>query len=231
MELSPAVIESSIVGAVKAYKRVTTDAVITTTESSVRVLVVDDHGPTRELLHTYLAGRGYRVKAAATADEVLAEDELDVVVLDVGLGPDSGWDLAAKLAARTPEVALIFLTGLGGIEHKAFGFELGAEDYLVKPVTLSELDMRLTVAIRNLLARRAASGYDDAGTNVPITHREREVLEAVSRGTTNKAIAFELGISERTVKFHLASLMRKHAVKTRTALVAVAGRAPVPLDR
>jgi DNA-binding NarL/FixJ family response regulator len=216
---------------VKAYRHATTEAVVAKTEASLRVLVADDDGPTRELLRAYLTGRGYRVTAAATAEEALRETEVDLVVLDVGLGQDSGWDLATKLSARMPEVAIIFLTGLGGIEHKAFGFELGAEDYLVKPVALSELDMRLTVASRNLRARRAAAAFRTARPSVPLTSREREVLEVVSRGASNKVVASALGITERTVKFHLASLMRKHGVKTRTALVAAAGTPPVPSDR
>lgn len=117
-----------------------------------RILVVEDEKNVGATLVERLKREGFHVDWATTfADASLAADEKehDLAVLDVGLPDGSGFDLAAAIRSRKPELPILFLTAFGSPDDRVRGLELGAEDYVVKPFHLQELVLR----IRNVLKR------------------------------------------------------------------------------
>jgi DNA-binding response OmpR family regulator len=129
----------------------------TSEQDHFRVLVIEDDPASRTLLTSFLTVRGYQVREARTGEEAIElAAGCDVALVDVGLPDMDGWELAEVLRRELPELPLVFVTGWSDREHLLLGFELGAQDYVVKPVDLEELDARLKVVTlrarpRNLL--------------------------------------------------------------------------------
>jgi len=120
----------------------------------VTVLVVEDDPHSRALLVHFLGSRGYRVlEAALGADAFDLAHRAEVVLLDVGLPDVDGWHVAEVLRRDLPDLPVIFVTGASDVADKLLGFDLGAEDYLVKPYDLTELEARLRVVVRRSRAR------------------------------------------------------------------------------
>ena len=125
---------------------------------SENLLVVDDDEDIRELLHTYLSGVGYTVLEAADAKAlraVLASHPVDLILLDQRLPDADGLVLARELRADS-DVGIIIITGFGQPVDRILGLELGADDYVAKPVDLRELLAR----IRSVLRRRSPRPAD-----------------------------------------------------------------------
>lgn len=129
---------------------------------SEHLLVVDDDGDIRELFRTYLSGMGYVVLEAAdaaTLREVLTARPVDLILLDQRLPDADGLALARELRSAS-DVGIIIITGYGQPVDRIVGLELGADDYVAKPVDLRELLAR----IRSVLRRRTPrpQGVDEA---------------------------------------------------------------------
>jgi two-component system, OmpR family, response regulator MprA len=117
----------------------------------MRVLVVDDHADTRKLLVRSLERASYGVKAAAScadAEAAVGHGEFDVVVLDVMLPDGSGIDLCGRLRAGKLRTPILLLTARGEVRDRVAGLDAGADDYLVKPFALRELQARLRALLR-----------------------------------------------------------------------------------
>ena len=206
----------------------------------IRVLVADDHGVVREGIRRVLSGEpGFEViaEAANSTDAMALAETLrpDVAVLDISMPGESGLRLAARLRAQLPEVRVLMLSMHDHPEYVLESVRAGAHGYLLKDTAAAELRQairavdegeafysppvarRLSDAVRGELARERRTS--DLGT---LTQREREVLQGIARGWTNKAIAVELGISHRTVETHRESLMRKLRIKTVAGLTRFA---------
>lgn len=130
-----------------------------------RVLVIEDEGDLAEVLRYNLAAAGFDVALAARGGDGLrqaAQVTPDLVLLDLMLPDVSGTDVcrALKADARTRHVPVIILTAKGEEIDRVVGFELGAEDYVVKPFSVRELTLRVQAVLR----RTAARGADDAAT-------------------------------------------------------------------
>lgn len=127
-----------------------------------RIAVVDDDREIREMLADYLGTAGHNVRVAgdARALEALlaAGDAPDLFLLDVGLPGQSGLDLARDLRARF-DPGIIILTGAGDLVDRVVGLEIGADDYIAKPVELAELAARIAAVLR----RRPAAAATAAG--------------------------------------------------------------------
>jgi len=125
--------------------------------NQTRILVVDDSKLAAKMVADLLSAKGYQVATAYSADEALAKLRLKVIepphliVSDVMMPGKSGYDLCRELRTdpATASIPIILLTARGGITEKVAGFEAGADDYLVKPVEPTELELR----IKALLAR------------------------------------------------------------------------------
>jgi FixJ family two-component response regulator len=185
------------------------------------VIIVDDDAAVREALSELILSAGFQPVSFASTREVLnAVDILDspgCLILDVHMPGASGLQLQHHLAESGIAKPIIFLTGHGDIPMTVQAMKAGAVDFLTKPVSDQTLLDAVIAGIALDGARRAEAIVvkrilERLGT---LTHREREILrEVVTRGRLNKQIAFDLGISEVTVKLHRANVMRKMEVRT-----------------
>ena len=204
-------------------------------ETPIRVLVVDDHAVVREGIRHILEGEpGFAVVGeagnAADALRLAAERRPDVVVLDVSMPGESGLRVAPKLREAAPEARVLIMSMHDNAEYVREGVRAGASGYLLKDSAAAELRLAVravhaggssfsTPAALGLSgggeSPRADGGRGDGAPSLDVlTAREREVLDGIARGLTNKEIAGELGISHRTVETHRESLMRKLGIRT-----------------
>ncbi|MBB4226626.1 FixJ family two-component response regulator [Rhizobium mongolense] len=175
----------------------------------------------REALSELILSAGFQPVSFASTREVLnAVDILDspgCLILDMHMPGASGLHLLHHLAESGIAKPIIFLTGHGDIPMTVQAMKAGAVDFLTKPVSDQTLLDAVIAGIALDGAWRAEAivvkrNLERLGT---LTPREREVLrEVVTRGRLNKQIAFDLGISEVTVKLHRANVMRKMEVRS-----------------
>ncbi|HXD65288.1 MAG TPA: response regulator transcription factor [Solirubrobacteraceae bacterium] len=211
----------------------------------IRVLVVDDHAVVREGLRTFLQLQdGIEVVGeAADGEQAVAratELEPDVILMDLVMPQLDGIGAMRELRRRSSASRVIVLTSFLDDERLMPALEAGAAGYLLKDVEPAELARAVrsacadealidpTVASRLLHtlsgdrggARNARSTNDSIEN---LTRREREVLELIALGHSNKRIALELGVAEKTVKTHVGHMLAKLGVADRTqaALLAV----------
>lgn len=138
----------------------------------MRLLVVEDEVQLRNVIALTFQDLGYAVDTAAdgaAADRLLQECEFDLVVLDLGLPRLDGLEVLRRLRRRRKETAILILTARHRVAERIHGLDLGADDYLVKPVALGELEAR----VRALLRRHAKSGAILEAGRVRVDTRER----------------------------------------------------------
>jgi DNA-binding NarL/FixJ family response regulator len=176
------------------------------------------------------------VGTAATGAEAVAlaaREHPDVMLLDLELPELDGVAVLRRLAADGTRVRVLVFTVFDTDERIIAAVEAGAAGYLLKGAPRADLfaAVRTVAAGGSLLAPVASSAVlrrmrGETPANGPsLTPREREVLDALARGLGNKQIATQLGVSERTVKFHVSSLFEKLGAGNRTEAVAIAARA------
>jgi DNA-binding NarL/FixJ family response regulator len=199
-----------------------------------RILVIDDDAKLRQHYIELLKLEGYEVWEARNGREGVErarKDVPDLVLCDITMPEMNGHRVLETLRAepRTAHVPFVFLTGWSERDDVRTGMNLGADDYLTKPVVPDEL----TAAIRSRLRRAEAAapaarrpGNREATPaeleSLGLTPREAEVLFWVARGKTNDEIATVLGIGLTTVKKHLESTFMKLGVENRTTAAAMA---------
>ena len=188
-----------------------------------RILCIEDDSETAALIAEELTDRGYEVGVAYNGRDGLAailRAAPDLVLADVSMPVMSGFDLLERLIAHEPRFArmpFVFLTALADHDNELKGWQLGADDYLTKPV---DFDV-LAAVIESRLRRVARSALWPK--RIALGERERETLTWAARGKTFAEIGQILGLSRRTVEFHLDNARRKLGVPTRTqALVKAA---------
>lgn len=178
------------------------------------VILVDDDASVREGLSELILSAGLQPVCFATTRELLDSDALEspgCLILDVRMPGTSGLALQDHMARVGNTKPIIFLTGHGDIPMTVQAMKAGAVDFLTKPVRDQTLLDAVLAAIDLDAARRAEAEVvrRNAERLATLTPREREVLHEVARGRVNKQIAFNLGISEVTVKLHRGNVMRK----------------------
>ena len=178
------------------------------------VLIVDDDEEIRFALRELLLSVGLDACCFGSTQELLHADlpaRPGCLILDVRMPGASGLDLQQHLAASGNTRPIIFLTGHGDIAMTVQAMKAGAVDFLTKPVRDQALLDAVAAAIEKDLAQRTSAErvrrYVDRYAT--LTPREREVLREVVNGRLNKQIAFDLGISEITVKLHRGNATRK----------------------
>lgn len=200
------------------------------------VLVVDDDDDVRASLCELLESVGIAAVGLGTARGLFETDLLDspgCLILDVRMPGLSGLALQEQLKARGDSKPIIFLTGHGDIPMTAQAMKAGAVDFLTKPVR----DQTLLDAVSIALAADARQRAENRSRRqvlelyATLTSRERQVLKAVAQGRLNKCIAFDLGISEVTVKLHRGSMMRKMGARAVADLVRAWQSLPVEVQR
>jgi len=184
------------------------------TEKQPIVIIVDDDSTVREALSELILSAGFQMACFASTRELLDGGALDspgCLILDVRMPGASGLDLQHHLVESGNAKPIIFLTGHADIPMTVQAMKAGAVDFLTKPVRDQTLIDAVNAAIAVDARRRAESAITERNAERfrTLTPREREVLYEVARGRVNKQIAFDLGISEVTVKLHRGNVMRK----------------------
>lgn len=194
------------------------------TDSPVAILV-DDDAEVRDSLEELLNSVGIDTMSFSSTQEVLdavLPDRPGCLVLDVRMPGLSGLDLQHLLSSKGIQTPVVFLTGHGDITMSVQAMKAGAVDFLTKPVRDQTLLDAVSAAIAADLARRAAATVSNKNMALyeTLTPREREVLRFVVSGAMNKQIAFDLGISEITVKLHRSNMMKKMNARSLTHLLS-----------
>jgi two-component system, NarL family, response regulator YdfI len=206
----------------------------------IRLLVADDHMIIRDGLRLIFETNDdfEWVGEAADGAEALrlaAELQPDVILMDLRMPGMDGLTAIERLQSEQPHIAVVILTTYNEDDMLLRGLRAGARGYLLKDTGRVALFDAVRAAargetllsqdiIQRLLAHSATTGQPKRPVPSPLdlTARELEVLEAVARGDRSKEIAYHLGITERTVKAHLASIYNKLGVDSRAAAIAVA---------
>lgn len=199
------------------------------TSPAETVCIVDDDPSVLKAMARLIGTAGYRVKtyerASAFLDSRLPRGP-KCLVLDLRMPGLGGLDLQRELAARGLILPVIFLTGHGDVPSSVEAMKAGALDFLTKPVR----GAALLEAVRSALEKDKARLKTQRELNVirsrieTLTSREFEVLRWVISGLLNKQTAFEIGISEKTVKFHRAMVMQKMKANSVAELTILADR-------
>jgi FixJ family two-component response regulator len=197
------------------------------------VFIVDDDVSVRESLEPLILSAGWQPESFASAEDFLARPRIggpSCLVLDVSLPNLNGLDLQTRIVDRT-DMPIIFITGHGDVPTSVQAMKAGASEFLTKPFGNDVLETAINQAIER--SRTALAHEAELRTlrdcHASLTPREREIMALVVSGLLNKQIAFELGISEITVKAHRGRVMRKMQVDSFADLVRVAGTLDVSL--
>lgn len=196
-----------------------------------QVLLVDDNS---KYLKDALPFYGYEVTVAYDGVQALKElanasNKFDIVLLDVMMPNMNGWDTlkAIRKNEKIKHLPVIMLTAVNEDQKMVTGLKIGADDYIVKPFVLPNLLARMEAVLRRSVRQKELS-QDVMQTQVPIdllTSKEKEVLQMVAKGESNKQIADKMFVKEVTVKTHLNSIFKKLKVANRTQAVLLAMQA------
>ena len=189
----------------------------------IRVLLIEDHFLTRMALHSVFAGHEdiIIVGEAADGEQGIAMHRAllpDVVVLDLRLPRISGFEVIKMLRKERTPARIVVLSNYQGSEDIYRAVQAGAMAYLTKDVSGEEVINAIQSVYRHLryLPRVALDRLAERMPALELTPREREVLLCITQGRSNREIAEELGIAEKTVRIHVSSMLGKMGVRDRT---------------
>jgi DNA-binding NarL/FixJ family response regulator len=215
----------------------------------IRVVLADDHAVVRKGIREFLEDAGDIVVVAEAADgqaalDAIRADKPDVAVLDIQMPRRTGIEVTRAVRDERLQVGVLVLTAYDDDPYVQAVLEAGANGYVLKNASSEEIIQAVhtvregQMALDPAIARKLVSRWMGAGqasqqpAQAHPSPREMDVLRLVARGLTNKAIAAQLKISERTVQGHIASLFDKLDVSSRTeAVVRASQRGWVSLDR
>ncbi len=185
--------------------------------------IVDDDQAIRQSVGQLLVTEGFVVKVYASADDFVATAPADVagcLITDVRMPGMTGIELLAFVREKRLPLNVILLTGHADVPMAVLATKKGAVDVIEKPFRADAL----MSAVRSALAepprpRTEAGGGEARERFATLTRREGDVLDRLVQGLQNKVIAYELGISYRTVEIHRGRIMRKSGVRSLSELV------------
>ncbi|MFG1361228.1 response regulator FixJ [Xanthobacter pseudotagetidis] len=199
------------------------------TETAV-IHVIDDDDAVRQSLAFLLATVGYQVKEHPSAQSFVdaglpaTDAAAGCIITDVRMPEMTGIDLLQHLKDKGSTVPVVVITGHGDVPLAVTAMKLGAADFLEKPFD----DVAIIDVVKSALARREQTHQHDAMREevaervAALSQRERQVLELLVAGQANKMIAYDLGISPRTVEVYRANVMTKMKAQSLSELVRMA---------
>ena len=196
----------------------------------IRLMVIDDHEIVRSGMVRMIRGTEIQLIAESNSGENILEGiaqyHPDVILLDVRMESGDGLTALGRAKVEYPKIPVLMLSTYDNPTYVARAVALGASGYLSKSLDREQIIEAILnahkggnswtrVALRRV-AGALATPRIAADVDVPLTHRESEVLEQLAEGLTNKEIAMSLGISYETVKEHVQHILRKIGVSDRT---------------
>jgi RNA polymerase sigma factor (sigma-70 family) len=192
------------------------------------VYIVDDDPAVCPALSGFLASHGYTVREFTSAEDFLKtinHGAQGVLVLDYHLGRMSGLELQTELAARGNEWPIIFISGRGDVPTSVKAMKQGAVNFLEKPFHNRELLENLREAFLHAEQSRQERTVRRAIEErcKRLTPREKEIMQYLVSGVSNKKLAARLGVSNRTVEVHRSRIMAKMNADSLASLVRMTG--------
>jgi DNA-binding NarL/FixJ family response regulator len=196
------------------------------TEARKKILCIDDDRAVAEMIAEDLASRGFDVAVAHDGHEgfvAILKTMPDLVLCDINMPVMSGFEVLERLNALAPRlgrIPFVFLSALADRDSELRARRLGADDYITKPIDFDMLEMIIN-------ARLAGVARNEVWPKlVTLNDREIEALTWVARGKTSAEVADVIGLSKRTVDFHLDNARLKLGAATRTeaAIKAAIGK-------
>lgn len=188
------------------------------------VFVVDDDDAVRDSLRMLLKSAGLPVKDFAGAAEFLESydsEQSGCLVLDIHMPGVNGLQLQDELRRRGAPIPIIFITGHGDVPIAVQAMKQGAVEFLQKPFNDEDLLTSIRKAFERDLEDRSQHQHSSEAREcyATLTPREKQVMEKVAAGLSSKQIAYELGISQRTVEIHRGAVMHKMNADSVASLV------------
>jgi len=207
----------------------------------IRVVLADDHAVVRKGIRQFMEEAGEIAVVAEAADgeaalEAIRREKPDVAVLDIQMPRRTGIEVTRAVRDERLPVGVLVLTAYDDDPYVQAVLEAGANGYVLKNASSDEIVQAVhtvhegQMALDPVVARKIVSRWMSAGQTPPEpaetrpTPRETQVLKLLTRGFTNKAIAAQMKISERTVQGHIASLFDKLGASSRTEVVVRAAQ-------
>lgn len=206
----------------------------------IRVLIADDHGIVRSGIRSLLEQmEGLQVVAeAADGLEALRLVKLhrpDIAILDIGMPGLNGVEATARLTKQFRRTRVIILSMHASEEHVCQALRVGASGYVIKDATTTELELAVRAVARaetylspsiseHVLVSYSQRTQDESELTIPLTSRQREILQLVTEGHTTREIAERLHISTKTVEAHRAHIMKRLNIRDVAGLVRYAIR-------
>ncbi|MDF0489953.1 response regulator transcription factor [Sphingomonas sp. H39-1-10] len=200
------------------------------------IVIADDNVDQREAMEELFDSVAIETLTFANARVLLDSplpDRPGCFILDVRMPGPSGLDLQAQLVEKGQLMPIIFVTGHGDVPMSIRAIKAGAFDFKTKPVRDQDLLDAATTAIEADRSRRAIHrvAQDSLARFSSLSARERQVLELIVGGSLNKQIAYELGVTEVTIKLHRGNVMKKMGVRSIAELVRMWDHIPSPFRR
>lgn len=212
---------------------------VSTSGATIRLLLVDDHEVVRVGLRTLFSAAGHFeiVGEAGTIAAAINESRThipDVILMDLRLPDGSGADCCRVIRSELPSIRVVMLTSFAEQDAVLASVLAGASGYLLKqtpPARLIEavevvarggslLDPSITALVLDWVQKQAETGAADPLSRAGITRQERHVLPLLAEGRTNREIAEELALSERTVKTYVSNILQKLRLSRRSQAAA-----------
>ncbi len=195
----------------------------TNTENPI-IYIVDDNDDVRETLELLFESVDLNAESFGSAGEFLdaySMGQSGCLIADVRMPEMSGLELQEEMVKRSINLPVIIITGYGDVEMAVNAMKAGAVDFIEKPYKEQELLDRVHKAINQSAQKRQESSEEQMARKrlARLTPRERQVLEFIVDGEPNKRIAHHLELSEKTIEFHRANIMKKLEAKSLAELV------------